>query len=168
MVIGVRDDVYYLCKNNMVIPVLMFFGAAFMTDLTPSAKRKLLLGILAVAWFVIVQIHRDLLDWRIHPYSWFLSTYLMAYPFAAVTGDGEKTTGLKLYTGIFLAAACVLVYYSILLLTNQVPEEYASSICFDDGSRMALMSNPNISGCILMIAVILNLFCCKTARRRVY
>ena len=144
-------EIFYSIEDYFLIPSFLFLGAAFSRKQSPAAVRKLLLSLSMVVWFLIASQKHDYWGLETRP-TWLLSVYLLAYPFAALTGDGENKQGLRLIAGIFLSAAAVLILYAVLLTLDCLPEGLEKSVYWD-GARLRDMWHPNIGACIFMIGI---------------
>lgn len=115
------------------------------------------LGLLMVAWFLITLTAKLLLKMPHHSVGLFLSIYLLAYPFAAVTNDGRCQIGLKILACTFLAAALMWVLYTLLLMADCLPPFLQDVVCWD-GFRLRIILHPNNCSRVFMFAVAFCLF----------
>lgn len=148
---------YYLAENYMTVPCLLFLGSALSGRLSSSAKRSLLLSAIAVIWFLTVQVRRTLTDMETSSFGIFAVGYLLAFPYAAVTGDGKEKIGLKWIGRIYIAFSTLLVVFGGMLLLDRVPEVLASCLTWD-GARVVLFWHPNASGCLFMLGIGFSLY----------
>lgn len=144
-------ETYYVLEDYMILPSLLFLGAAFTQKITPTAKRQLLLCLLMVVWFLIAGKHHAYMG-RLSRPAWLLSVYLMAFPFASLTGDGRRQKGLNMVAVIYLAASLTLIVFSLLLFFDCLPQSLQKSVYWD-GARLRAMWHPNITACIFMIGI---------------
>ena len=142
---------YYLAENYVIVPCLLFLGYVLREAPAPFARRRLLLSLAAIVWFVIIQIKHSLSGMGNHPMNTVFLVYLMAFPFASVTDDRDGT-GLRWIGGLFLGAALVLVGYSAVLLLDLVPSGL-QDVLFWDGARLHVLWHPNITACYLMVGM---------------
>lgn len=142
---------YYLTETYLIVPALLFLGCALAGQLPKFAKGRLLLAGTAIAWFALVQLIHKLSGMETHPIATVFFVYLMAFPFASVTEDGENL-GLRWIGGMFLAAALVLAGYGVVLLADLVPAGLRQSI-FWDGARLHVFWHPNMSACFFMLGI---------------
>ena len=142
---------YYLAETYLIVPCLLFLGHVLQTKQSDFARRRLVLAVAAVVWFVISQIIHKLYGMENQPISTVLGVYLLAFPFAALTDDRENT-GLWQTGKFFLAAALVLVAYSGILLLDLVPDGWKEFLYWD-GTRLNVFWHPNITACYLMIGM---------------
>lgn len=142
---------YYLTEDYIIVPCLLFVGIALTRQLTPLAKRRMLLAGIAVAWFTVVQVIHKLSGMGTHPIGTVFFVYLMAFPFASVMDD-RKNRGLNLIGGILLAAAMVQVLYTVLLVMGLVPEMMKPFVYWD-GARLHVFWHSNITACYLTVGI---------------
>jgi len=142
---------YYLSETYLIVPCLLFFGYALRGDLTVFARRRMLLSVAAVCWFVFLQLIRKLSGIQPHPIATVFFVYLMAFPFASSTED-HSNTGIRLIGGLYVTASLVLVGYCACLLLDRVPHGMQESLWWD-GARLHVLRHPNITACYLMIGI---------------
>lgn len=132
-------------------------GFCFVSLLQPRSRlfrTNLIPAFLMAGWFLFVEfLHRSngLED---HAMGMFLSVYLLAFPFASVSQDHHKQTGLRTVSGLYIAASMMLLVFSVLLLTERIPD-FLRAFLFWDGTRLHVIHHPNIVARILMIAIAL-------------
>lgn len=148
---------YHLAEKYMAVPCLLFFGSALSQRLTGTAKKTILISCVAVAWFVVVQMQHWLSGMGTRHFGIFAVVYLLAFPFAAVTEDGEKNVGLKWIGGIYMAFSLLLTAFCGMLLLDVLPEVLAPYVHWE-GARAALFWHPNGGACILMLGIGFTLF----------
>ena len=152
---------YYLAETYLAVPCLLFTGYVLRERKTRFARRRLLLAVAAVAWFVIVQSIHKLSGMESHPMATVFFVYLMAFPFAALADD-RTDAGLRWIGGMFVTASLVLVGYSALLLLDLVPSGM-EDVLFWDGARLHALWHSNINACYFMIGIGFSAaFCAKT------
>lgn len=157
---------YYLALEYMAVPGLLFFGAALTQRLTPSAKWSLLLSFGAVGWFVLVQMQHNLSSHMgTRNFGLFAVPYLLAFPFAAVTEDGERSVGLKWIGRLYLGFSSLMVGLTMLLYLEAVPEVLASSVYWD-GVRARIFWHPNGSACVLLLGIGFSLYFLTRAEKK--
>jgi len=142
---------YYLVEDYIIVPCLLFVGIAMTRKLTPFAKKRLCLSVIAIGWFVVVQIIHKLSGMGTHPIGTVFFVYLMAFPFASVTEDREKR-GLDLIGWMLIAAAMVQVFYTALLVFDCVPA-FMEPFVYWDGARLHVFWHSNITACFLMVGI---------------
>ena len=155
---------YYLAENHVIVPCLLLLGWALREKQTVFARRRLLLAVAAVSWFVIVQCIHKLSGMENHPMATVFLVYLMAFPFAALTDDRDSA-GLWQIGGMFVAAALVLAGYTVLLLLDLVPGGLENHL-FWDGARLHALWHPNNAANYFMIGIGFCLAFCVPARKR--
>lgn len=156
---------YYLAETYVIVPCLLMLGWVLREKLTGFARRRLLLAVAAVSWFVITQCVHKLWGMENHPMATVFLVYLMGFPFAALSEDRENR-GLRLMGSVFVAAALVLVCYTGLLLLDRVPESMAKAL-FWDGARLNALWHPNIVASYMMVGIGFSLMFCVQARKRI-
>lgn len=154
---------YYLTETYLIVPCLLFLGYVLREKQNAFARRRLVLAVAAISWFVIVQCIHKLSGMENHPMATVFFVYLMAFPFAALTDDRENQ-GLWWMGGMFVAAALVLVGYSACLLLNWVPDGL-QEVLYWDGARLHALWHPNISACFFMIGIGFSGAFCFRARK---
>lgn len=155
---------YYLAETYLIVPCLLFLGYVLREKQTAFARRRFLLAVAAISWFVIVQCIHKLSGMENHPMATVFFVYLMAFPFAALADDRENL-GLKWIGGMFIAASLVLVGYSLLLLLDWVPSGM-QEILYWDGARLHALWHSNINACYWMIGIGFSAAFCAQAEKR--
>lgn len=152
---------YYLTENYLIVPCLLFLGYVLREKQSTFARRRLLLAVAAVFWFVLVQCVHKIQGSETHPMATVFFIYLMAFPFAALTDDRENR-GFWWIGGMFVTASLVLVFDTLLLLAGLVPAGLEQHL-FWDGARLHAMWHPNINACYFMIGIgFSTAFCART------
>lgn len=149
MILGYKA--YYYVEDFLLVPCLLFLGAVSMQKLSPWAKKQLGLCLVAAAWFLIAGTHQRANELENRP-IWLLSSYLLAYPFAAVAQDGDRQKGLKLAAAAYAAASVIMSLYCVLLLLDCVPGFVAGGVYWD-GARLCTNWHSNVCSCIFMIGI---------------
>ena len=142
---------YYLAETYLIVPCLLFLGYVLREKQTGFARRRLLLAVAAVAWFVISQTLHKLSGMENQVITNVFAVYLLAFPFAALTCDRENT-GIRWMGKIFVAATLVLVVYTVILLLDKVPAGWREFLYWD-GTRLTVFWHPNITACYLMMGM---------------
>lgn len=142
---------YYLAETYLIVPCLLFLGYVLREKQSGFARRRLLLAGLAVAWFFISQVQHKLSGMENQIITTVFGVYLLAFPFAALTDDRENI-GIRWIGKLLVAAALVLVVFSVILLLDMVPVAWQDFLYWD-GSRLTVFWHPNISACYLMIGM---------------
>lgn len=155
----------YFTDHFTMIPWVFFLACTWKQPLSSAAKKLLLISAAVVLWFTVVQYYHQTADGLSRLPGPFFKVYLLALPFAAVTGDGKRKLGLKLSGGIFLCAALVLACFIGLFYVGQLPGLLESSIYWD-GARLRALRHPNITGNCFLIATGFSLYFFVCARKR--
>lgn len=155
---------YYLAETYVIVPCLLFLGYMLGKKLEPFARRRLLLSVAAISWFVIVQCIHKMSGMENHPMATVFLVYLMAFPFASVAEDRENA-GLRLIGGVFVAASLVLVFYSALLMLDLMPAGMKEYL-FWDGARLSALWHPNIAASYFMMGIGFSAMFCVQARKK--
>lgn len=154
---------YYLAETYVIVPCLLLLGYVLREKPGVFAKRRLLLAVAAVCWFVVVQCIHTLSGMENHPMATVLMVYLMAFPFASLTEDHESA-GLLWIGGMFVAASLVLVLYTVLLLLGWVPAGLTPFV-FWDGARLHALWHPNIAASYFMLGIgFSGVFCIRSRK----
>lgn len=155
---------YYLAETYVIVPCLLLLGWVLREKPSAFARRRLILAAAAVSWFVIAQCIHKMSGMENHPLGTVFLVYLLAFPFAALTGDRENG-GLNRVGGMFVAASLVLVCYTVLLMLDLLPGLLKSHV-FWDGARLNPMWHPNIAASYLMIGIGFSLAFCIRSRKK--
>jgi len=124
-----------------------------------------ILPCIMVAWFLVNSTVRNLLQMDTYSSTCFIAVYLLAFPFAAVTQDSSKQTGLKLSALVFIAAGLILAFDCILLMAGRVPEFIRGEL-FWDGTRLNVITHANISARVFMVSMAFCLYFFATAKKK--
>lgn len=162
-----HDITNALLQRALLVFVVLFWIASAIWLHRSHRKCPVLLPFAMVLWFVIVQLipHEDQLQLR--HFGFFFAVYLLAYPYAALTDDVDKQTGLKAMARYLIAASLVLVFYGVLLLADLVPAflESEFELCWN-GARIYPMMHPNIAARVFLIGIAFCLgFCFKASKK---
>lgn len=139
----------------LIVPCFMFLGVMAERGVTMKGKRYFILPCALACWVVIVMIKRSLLE-LLEPTEVGLDliVYLFAFPLASLLHDGDEKKALKIFAWAYLAGAAVLATEGMLLslgfLRNFIPEHL-----YWDGGRLVSFWHPNVTGCYLMVGIIL-------------
>lgn len=143
---------YFLAEKYLAVPCLLFAGSALSHRLSSSAKRCLLLSVIAVLWFAAVQMHHHLVHMDTSYFGIFAIGYLLAFPYATVTEEGDENTGLKWIGKIYVAFSALMIVFGGMLLLDAIPEVLRGCLTWD-GVRVVLLWHPNGTGCLFMLAI---------------
>lgn len=153
-ILGVYKEIaYYYAENFLVIPAALFVGVSLTGELKAEGRRCMKLAAFMCLWYIIVASKHRLQGMAPTSASAFFCMYLLVFPFAAVTGDGERQEGLLMAAKVFAASALVNVGYGLLAVADRVPAFLESLIKFD-GGRLMVLFHPNITACVYMIGAV--------------
>lgn len=144
----------FMVQQYLVVPALLFVGAALTTRQSPEAVRMLLLGIVMVIWLALAQCAQRLAWEDPKNITMWWAAYLLAFPFAAVTG---KDRGLRMMGMVAIAISVVMTLCSVLLLLDILPLFLTESVIWDNKGRLVAMGHPNISGWLFMLGIAFSL-----------
>lgn len=118
-------------------------------------RRNVILGIVMVAWFLIVEMNRRINHIPLQSLTIFFAVYLIAFPFASIAQDQERQTGIRLVSGIYIAAALFMLTFGLILLVNGNFSGALRSKVYWDGPRLFVLHHPNITSRMFLIALAL-------------
>ena len=156
---------YHFAEEYVMVPCLLFFGMALAQRLTSTAKKCLLLSAVTVGWFVVTQLQHHLVYMDPRNIGMFAVSYLLAFPFAAVTEDGDRNVGLKWIGRIYLAFSLLMVGLTMTLQLDAVPGVLASEVYWD-GVRARIFWHPNGSAFVLLLGLGFSLYFLTQADRK--
>lgn len=129
-------------------------------------RRDICLGILMAVWFLVLLVPRQKDPTSGLPVPLLLSIYLLALPFAAVTEDSCRQTGIRTVAIVFLAGAAYLMAWTLILLAvGDTPELTQRFVRWREG-RLNIVHHPNTLARIYMIAMCLCLGFLEQAKTR--
>lgn len=140
----------YCVQNYLVLPASVFLGLSMAGNSFWSSKKIWVLCLIPVLWFFITEFIVRYNYGSVQPFSLYLPAYLIAFPFAAFSGDGSLRKGLAVTGGFFLAYALVKAGHTLLCLLNILPGFPLDGVTWD-GSRLFYFFHPNVTACILFI-----------------
>ena len=149
-----HDVTSVLLQRSLLVLVVLFWAASAILLHRSHRKLPVILPFLMVLWFLVIQSipHTDQLHLR--HFGFFFGVYLLAFPYAVVTGDADRQAGLKTIAKYLTAAALVLVLQTLLLLADLVPAFLESEFhLFWLGARAFLMMHPNYSARVFLIGI---------------
>lgn len=156
---------YFLAEQYVTVPTLVFVGTALAQRLSPTAKKSFLLAAAAVIWFVAVQLQHHLNHMGARNFGFYAVAYLLAFPYAAVTEDGQRRTGLNWIGRIYLAFSTFLVICAMMLQMEVLPEFLSTGIYWD-GARITLYWHPNGSAFVLLLGMSFSLYFLACTEKR--
>lgn len=148
---------YGLARNYLMALGFLFLGLSAASDLSVFAKRRMKAGIIAVAWFAAAQTLQFFAGQQPAGNGLWWSAYLLAFPFAAVMGDGGRQKGLRMIVGTTLALGLLLAAYAGMLAMDILPAGMREDIYWD-GARLTAITHPNANGSCLMMGTAAALF----------
>lgn len=157
---------YAYAERYLAFPAMGFLGASLCRELSPRAKRTLMLSAFMLGWFFLTQTIHQAVELDRKETGTFFFVYGMAFPFAAVMEDGQRQRGLKLVAGLFLTVSILVVAYAGLLTVGLLPPALEEWVYWD-GSRFTAMGHPNISACLLMIGIGIGMGVCLKTKKPV-
>ena len=149
-----HDITNVLLQRALLVLVVLFWAASAILLHRSHRKLPVILPFVMVLWFLVIQSipHTDQLYLR--HFGFFFGVYLLAYPYAVVTGDADGQAGLKTIAKSLSAAALVLVLQTFLLLADLVPAFVESEFeLYWQGARVHLMMHPNYSARVFLIGI---------------
>lgn len=159
LLLALGESIYEDTRQLMWLVIggslVLFWGVSLWQCSRCVMRRDVCLGILTVAWFLILELLRRSGQTSGQSIPLFLTVYLLALPFAAVAKDAHRQAGLLTAAGVFLAAtACLLVLSLALFGVCRFPSAVQRFI-FWKGDRIQIIHHPNILARIFMIAICL-------------
>lgn len=151
--------------NGLLICSLVFAGTVVVQTIKYRIRYPLKLSVAMAIWFIVIQTRQHSVGLTTHPCGMFLSSYILAFPFAMVTQDEGKQIALKTVALLYIAATLVLVLYSVLLIFDCVPSILNNRL-FWNSYRLTVVHHPNITARTFMIGIALCLgFVYQSPRR---
>ena len=165
LVIGTRSHfLTIILRLGMLCSCILFFIASYIEIKLHHRRYPSKLSILMVAWFLLSQLIHFANGNIVHHYTQFLPVYLLAFPFAAITYDSNRQTGLTTLSMVYISIFLIWVLYTVLSLYDCAPQ-FLQSIIEWDGPRLTIHSHANICARGFMIGIALSLgFSYKTSR----
>lgn len=155
LALAVAHDVTNVLLQRLLLVLVVLFWIASAILLRRSHRRlPVMLPLIMVLWFLVIQSipHTDQLHLR--HFGFFFGVYLLAFPYAVVTGDADRQTGLKTIAKYLIAAALVLVFQTVLLLADLVPAFLESEFkLYWQGARIHPMMHPNYAARVFLIGI---------------
>lgn len=150
----------YVAENYLIIPCALFVGAALTLKQPRDARRARAVGMVCVLWFVLIQLLHQTTEQATRNVGFFACAMLLAYPYPAVAGDNQRR-GLRLVGWLYTGVAVLLCLGGLLLKMEMLPGWLEEAFCWD-GTRLNAARHPNITACLLMIAIA---FCLSQVKR---
>ena len=143
---------FYFVENYLIIPCVLFAGAAMIQPLPENSKKIVLLSLVMVGWFLVSQTQHRLVGMEPKKIGMFFCVYLLALPYASLAKDNAAQKGLRAIAGMYVAAAIVLSVYTANLYFDCLPSWLAEGVTWD-GTRLQVLWHPNIAACLFMIGI---------------
>ncbi len=156
-----------ICTNlelYSLVPALIFLGTSVGRKLPRYAKIQIAIAAYMLAWFWVAQTAQRILGASQRQIGMYFCAYALCLPFAAVTGDGKRQRGLKIFGRLHMAMAAVMTFYTVLLLVGAVPDFLKESVYWD-GTRLHVLYHPNLCAMMLMISITFSLISCLETPR---
>ena len=148
-------NTHLFSNAGIALSILCFWGITLWKNPRSIGQLDVILGLVMVLWFLIVEGNRRINYIPLQSVTIFLLVYLIALPFAAVTQDQNRQTGIRLICGIYLAAAAFLLVLGLILMVRGSFSGDLGSKVYWDGARLLIIHHPNIVSRIFMIALAL-------------
>lgn len=121
---------------------------------------------LMALWFGIVCIlHRTDLTFTGDSLGLFLCVYLVALPFAQITRDENRKTGLKIMGLLFVSVSLIWTVYGVLLILDRLPAPLQGCVAWD-GVRLQATLHPNVCARVFLIGIAFCVCLCLQARTK--
>ena len=117
--------------------------------------RDVILGVLMVLWFLIVEMNRRINYIPLQSMTILFAVYLIALPFASITQDQDRQIGIRLVSGFYIAGSLLFMALALILLLGGTFSGLLEGKVYWDGARLLVISHPNITSRIFMIALAL-------------
>lgn len=133
-------------------------------------RSPYLLGITFVLWFVISRVLNG--ELYLQNSWWHLSslcvTYLLAFPFAFATDDGQRRRGLTVVAWLFSIAFSLLAWLSVIAIVRgqNIVLPFLGSELGAESSRLTANQHPNGSAMLFLIAFVFSLYLAAHLRKR--
>ena len=151
-----------ICTNleaYSLVPALLFLGTSVSRKLPRYARHQIAIAAYMLAWFWVAQTAQRTLGAVKREIGMYFCAYALCLPFAAVTGDGKRQWGLKIFGRLHMAMAAVMTFYTVLLLAGAVPDFLKGSVYWD-GTRLHVLYHPNLCAMMLTISITFSLMSC--------
>ena len=157
--------VHLLMNAGIVLSLLGFWGITLWKAPRSMLQRDVILGILMVVWFLVLEMNRRLNYIPLQSVTIFTVVYLLALPFAAITQDQNRQIGIRLVSGIYIAASLLFVAFGLLLFVGgKIPGALNGQVYWD-GARLFVMHHPNITSRMFVIALALCMGFCGRIKK---
>lgn len=165
LAIGTENQMLTVARRLGILGSSFLFSAVSWISIRRCrGKYPARLSLLMAAWLLLSQLFHFANGNIVHHYTQFLPVYLLAFPFAAITQEGDRQQGLKVLSIAYLSVSLLWVIYAGLLFLDRVPL-FLQSVVHWDGPRLTLLSQANIGARGFMIGIALALgFSTKMSR----
>lgn len=143
---------YYALQNMLLIPALIYFSSVISNARKGRVSKTIYLSMIMVGWFFIAQILHVVQGMEGRSASLFIPLYLLAFPFAELSADGEDQKGIRMVSKIYWLIALLMVGYGLLLYLDILPAFMRTDINWD-GARLWVVNHPNTTACLFMIGI---------------
>lgn len=148
-------NLHLLMNGGIALSLLLFWAITVLKAPRSVLRRDVILGIVMVLWFLILEMNRRINYIPLQSITVFVSVYLIALPFAAITQDQDRQAGLRLVAGIYILASLIFLGLGLHLFAGgQFPGTLNGQVYWD-GARLLIIHHPNIISRMFMIAMAL-------------
>lgn len=148
-------NVHLITNGGIVLSICGLWAITLWKNPRAVLQRDVILGIVMVLWFLVLELNRRINYIPMQSLTIFAVVYLVAMPFAAMTQDQDRQAGIRLISGIYIAAALSLLALGIVLMVGgKLPGALAEQVYWD-GARLLILHHSNLVSRILMIAIAL-------------
>ena len=144
-----------LTNAGIALSLLAIWAITILKNPRAVFQRNVIWGIVMVLWFLIVEMNRRINYIPFQSLTVFAAVYLIAFPFASLAQDHERQAGIRIVSGFYIAAALLLMVLGLFLLLGGTFSGQLSGRVYWDGARLLVISHPNITSRIFMIALAL-------------
>ena len=148
-------NLHLLMNAGIMLSILGFWTITLWKSPRSILRRDVILALVMVLWFLVVEGNRRLNHNPLQSLTIFFAVYLIALPFASITQDQERQAGIRLVSGIYIAAALFLLSFGVILFVNGAFSGELSNRVYWDGARLLIIHHPNIISRLFMIALAL-------------
>jgi len=144
--------VHLLMNACIVLSLLGFWGITLWKAPRSVLRRDVIMGMVMMAWFLILEMNRRINHVPLQSLTIFTVIYLLALPFAAVTQDQDRQVGIRLVSGMYIAASMLFVAFGLNLFAGGKLPAAVSGQVYWDGARLFVLHHPNITSRMFIIA----------------
>ena len=148
-------NLHLITNGGIVLSICGLWAITLWKNPRVLLQRDVLLGIIMVLWFLALELNRRINYIPMQSLTIFAVVYLVALPFAAMTQDQNRRTGIQVISAIYIAAALsMLALGLVLMMGGKLPGALADQVYWD-GARLLILHHPNIVSRIFMIGIAL-------------